>query len=458
MFRKAITSFFFKAGCLMLPAVMLLAVRSLAAPAADFLSRDYTKERITASYGVISALEPQVAEAEGRFIKSIADELANDPASALEAVKGHVTEKSSAALDFILGNLYFQKDDYTNAKIAYQNALRKFPDFRRAWKNLGLLECRTENHDAAIAALSRALNLGDVDSKTYGLLGYAYAQKAQWLSAETAYRQAILCEPDNDDWRLGLAYALSLTQREKEAVALFDELIQRNPARETFWLYQANALLASEQPMKAAENIEVVRALGKANANSLKLLAAIYFNEGLHTRSLAVYREIFSTVASESDRDALLEVTERFALAEAFGEANTLAEILRKQSALLNEKQTLRLDTVTAKTAYASGKTEQAESLFRSVLERDPLNGDALLTLADIELAKGNTEQAKLFLERAVKQNAFVYRGSIKLTQVFVNEGNYAEALTWAEKALAANRNKALEDYCAKLRQLTAAN
>jgi hypothetical protein len=45
----------------------------------------------------------------------------------------------SAALDFILANLDYQNGQLDEAVDYYGRALGKFPDFRRAHKNLGLL-------------------------------------------------------------------------------------------------------------------------------------------------------------------------------------------------------------------------------------------------------------------------------------------------------------------------------
>lgn len=424
----------------------------------DFLSHDYTKERLTASFGVISALEPQVSEAESKLIKNLSEDIISNPKTALNELQGKVNAQSSAALDFILGNLYFQTDNYERARSSYKEAIRKFPDFRRAWKNLGMLECRMDNMQGAIDALSKAISLGDFDSRCYGMLAYAYSQKERWLSAETAYRQAILADAENEDWKLGLAYALNMSGRTKEAIALFAELIKKNPARESYWLYQANGFLASGEPMRAAENLEVVRAMGKSDTRTLKLLAAIYFNENMHARALDIYREVFRTVASggaekENDKD-LLEVTERFIMVDAFDEAEELFAILNQRDLNGNDDFLLRRDIIAAQIMQNKGDTVASGKLFEKVLERDPLNGIALLALADTSLVDQKNEMAKIYLERALKQDKFAYAANIKLAQIYVNEQNYETALEYVESAMSIKSSKSLEDYANKLHEM----
>ena len=45
-----------------------------------------------------------------------------------------------------------------------------------------------------------------------------------------------------------------------------DELLEENPTSSMLWLLQANAFIGLEQPLRAAENFEMVDALGKSTA------------------------------------------------------------------------------------------------------------------------------------------------------------------------------------------------
>ena len=48
-------------------------------------------------------------------------------------------EASSAVFDFTLANVYFQQEQLEQAAVCYEQAVKKYPKFRRAWKNLGLI-------------------------------------------------------------------------------------------------------------------------------------------------------------------------------------------------------------------------------------------------------------------------------------------------------------------------------
>lgn len=238
------------------------------------------RKRFLGSYGFLSGQEPPIKQQELELLREVIDLMkVNLPAATarLQAASG---PDSSAALDFILANLYFQGGSLDQAKTAYQNAIGKFPDFRRAQKNLGLLLVQEQDFATAATHLAKAVDLGDRGGRNYGLLGYCYLNLDNAFAAEVAYRNAMLQEPDSRDWKLGLARALLSMNKNEEAVALFNGMIADDPDDTTAWMLQANAYLALDQPAQAAVNLETVQLLGKAEPSTLKLLGDIYMNEG----------------------------------------------------------------------------------------------------------------------------------------------------------------------------------
>ena len=93
---------------------------------------------------------------------------------AIEQLEPQIKPSTSAAFDFILANLYFQEGNLESAEKYYKNAVVKYPNFRRAYKNLGLVQVQAGNFKDAIPTISKALELGEVDGRAYGLLAYGY--------------------------------------------------------------------------------------------------------------------------------------------------------------------------------------------------------------------------------------------------------------------------------------------
>jgi len=118
--------------------------------------------------------------------------LREDPKKAAEVLQGLVKPNATAVFDFTLGNVYFQTEDLTNAIKHFESALNKFPDYRRAQKNLAFALVRNGQYAASIKPLARTVVLGGGDGKVFGLLGFAYMNQGRPASAEAAYTQALV--------------------------------------------------------------------------------------------------------------------------------------------------------------------------------------------------------------------------------------------------------------------------
>ncbi len=131
-----------------------------------------------------------------------------------------------------------------DALACYLTAVQKFPGFRRAWRNLGLIYVRDGKYDDAISAFTRMIKLGGSDPLFLRTsLGFAYAAKQDYQAAEAAYRNALLLQPENTEWRLGITRCVFKQQKYEDAITLLEGLIERYPDKPDFWLLQAQSYL-----------------------------------------------------------------------------------------------------------------------------------------------------------------------------------------------------------------------
>jgi len=152
-------------------------------PGLDLWSDPTFQKQFLGSYGVQSEIEPKVTEIERGQLEKLVPLLQSEPQAAVPELEKIRTPESSAVLDFTLGNVYFQLDRLDEATDAYRAAVAKFPSFRRAHRNLGLIHVRAGRFPEAIESRTRVLQLGGEDALTYGLLGYASSSTEQYLSA-----------------------------------------------------------------------------------------------------------------------------------------------------------------------------------------------------------------------------------------------------------------------------------
>ena len=387
------------------------------------------------SYGFQAEIEPKVSVVERQQMERLIPLLGSDPAAAAAGLIKITSPASSALFDFMLGNIRFQDNRLEEAATHYEAALGKFPSFRRAHKNLALVQVRQGSFDPAIRSLGRVIELGGGDGVTYGLLGHAYSSSSQFTSAESAYRAAVLLQPDTLDWKLGLTQSLLRQQKFAEVAALCEELIARHPARADLWLLQASARIGLGQPRKAAENYELVRRMGKANAPILHMLGDIYVNEGVWEMALRAYRQAVEIDPAQALQRPLRNV-EALAQRGALAEARSLLDLVRQTwGERLDAAERRTLLRLEARLAVAEGAGGEAVQVLEQIVALDPLDGEALLLLGQHYARAGDAERAVFYYERAGGLEATEAEAKIRQAQILVGQSKYREAVPLLKRA-----------------------
>lgn len=393
------------------------------------------------TYGVRAEIEPRVTPEERLEFEQVAQlmftPVGADKARALleKSVAKTVDKKgesrASALYDFTIGSIYFQQDNLGAAVEWYGKAVAKMPSFLRAQKNLGIAYVRSNAFDRAIAPLTAAIDLGAADGVTFGLLAHAYAMTEQYVAAESAYRQAMMLQPETPDWKSGLARCLFKERKFDEAAALCGDMIRRDPSRTDLWLLQASAWLGLRQPLKAAENYELLDRAGQANTTCLNTLGDIYMNEGVPELAVTAYQRALAKDGVGGDPGVALRNTEVLVSRNAFGEADALLkrvkETFGEKLGASEKKRVLKLE---ARMAAASGQAgdEQAK-LLEEIVALDPLDGEALILLAQHYARSGNADKACFICERAAGLEKFEAEAKLRHGQILVKGGKYQEAL-----------------------------
>jgi tetratricopeptide (TPR) repeat protein len=412
------------------------------------------RARFLGSYGFLSGAEPQIRADELALLREVVDLMKVNPRAAATMLEVKVGQDSSAALDFVLGNLDFQNGDLDGAALSYASAIEKFPDFRRAHKNLGLLRLQRGQFHTAAQHLGRAIELGDRDGRSFGLLGYAYINQENWIAAEQAYRQAILQQPDTRDWKLGLAQALLALEKYADAVALFGSLIDEDPKDVTAWKLQANAYIGLDRPRDAAVNLETIRMLGKADSASLVLLGDIYMNAGMPELAADAYLTVIANDKEGTRFAAAYRAARLLIQTGSFADARkVLDRIEARYAPKLGADDELKVLTLEARLARAEGREAEAARLLRSIVERDGTRGEALLELAAYHRSRGEDEQALLLIERAQRLDAWEYRALLDEAQLRVGQRDYAKAAETLRKALRIKSEPRVERFLARVEQ-----
>lgn len=413
--------------------------------------------RLLGSYGFASDAEPRMTpEEQAVYRDKIIPLLREDPAKARSELQSLATPSATAVFDFTLGNLYFQSEDLTNAVKHFETALAKFPDYRRAQKNLAFALVRDGKYADAIKPLARTVALGSGDGKVFGLLGFAFLSQGRNVSAEAAYRQALAFEPDNMDFKLGLVKCAVGAANYDYALALLDEMIRQDPDRENLWTLQANLFIQKDQPAKAAISFEMLRRLGKAAPQSLYLLGDLYMAQEARDLALGAYLEAMEKDNGQNPAKAL-RAAQILVSRGAWDEVRQLFGKIRAATPPVSGPDELKLLKLESKVALSTGAGDQAIATLEQIVQKDPLDAEALMLAGDYYAKNGQKEKAEFRYDAASKLEGFEADAFVKHAQLLVQTQQYPQAAELLRKAQKVKPRDNVQRYLEKVEQIARA-
>jgi len=414
------------------------------------------KKRFIESYLAETEVEPRITILDREDMEEILELIsANEIEEAIRQLeRGSRDAASSPVFDFTLANIYFENDELDKAKDHYEAAVEKFPNFMRAWKNLGMIHVRQGNFGAAIPALTKVVELGENNGLSFGLLGFAYSNVENHIAAETAYRMAALLDPATMDWKMGLARSLFKQARYADAAALCSTLIATDPDRPDFWLLQANAYIGLNKPLEAAENFELVDRMGAGTPESLNTLGDIYVNSELYELATDTYLRAMEASA-DADVDRVLRAARVLTAQGALEQTHLLIDGLEQfHGEKISDEERKSILKLRSRVAVAEGAGDEEARLLEEIVELDPLDGDALLLLGQHSGRSGDFEKARFYFERAANLEEFEADAKLGLGQMLVRQGEYAEALPLLRRAQELRPRENVREYIEQVERL----
>ncbi|MEO6708361.1 MAG: tetratricopeptide repeat protein, partial [Planctomycetota bacterium] len=264
----------------------------------------------------------------------------------------------------------------------------------------------------------------------------AHSARQDYQPAEAAYRNALLLQPDNTEWRLGLTRCAFKQGKFEECASLLDVLIARYPDKTDFWMLQAHTYLGMKRPLQAAGNLESVDRLGHSTVDSLHTLGDIYLSENLPDLATRAYlRAIDVDVDQPPARP--LRCAETLAARGATSQARQVAAHVREAfEGKLEDGDRRKLLKLEARLSMADGGGgSESAAVLEELVKLDPLDGEALMLLGQHYAKAGEPDRAIFYYERAGSLDAFEVNAKVRQAQVLVGLGRYADALPLLRRA-----------------------
>ena len=409
-------------------------------------------KRFMGSYGIDTELSPGISTQEREIFNEVAEIIGDNPERAAEILAPQITSESSPALDYTLANIYFQIGDTERAAENYKKSIQKFPNFRRAYMNLGILKIQSGEFEAALPHLLKTIELGGSSGNLYGLVAFAHLNLGRSAQALPAYRMARMFAPYNKDWAMGEIQCLMDMSVFDEAIGLLDELISRHPEDSSLMLLQANAFVGKQDLDRAVANIEMVRSMGEETLSSLGLLADIYMNMDQPALALTIYLETLDY--EELDRNRAFRIAEVLARVGAWDEVSKYVNGFEERFAgSLTDTEQLKVLNLQAEIALAEDRESDAMELLQRVVRRDPLNGSALLLIASYHWRQNDHEEAIIYFERAERVDDTEVEALIQHARMRVSMREFSRAAELLQRAQMLEPRGYVADYLQMVQQ-----
>ena len=251
----------------------------------------------------------------------------------------------------------------------------------------------------AVVELERAVRIYPAFAEGYYRLGLAYMGLKDFPKADTALRQAINVRPDFRDAAWWLAEALVAEEKPQAAILQYRQYLKLQGGTDE------NAFLAIveihegtgqiESAVAALEELLVV----KPEPRYEKRIGVLEFNNGNYERAIPVLEKLRSE--GHADADVLY----------------CLAMSYQMQAHQKQELATAEGNTALIEEALA--EKQQAVKLLKAALELDPGRIEAHYNLAVIYLETKHVRDAIKSLERTVEINPRFQKGYIELGRIY---------------------------------------
>ena len=398
--------------------------------------------------------EPTITRKESDLLNAAVQQAHDNPQEAIAMLRDGITEKTSPALDFALGNFYYQGDELEKAEDAYRAAIAKLPNFRKALNNLARVYLMQDRPVEAMQMFQSLVRDGQGDAQSLLLLGHCLLLQDKAVQAEGAYRHSLILAPDESDAMRGLIKSLIEQQRNTEVLSLTRELQSQFPYDAVLWNLRANAHVSLDQFGEAITGLETARLLDVATASMLATLGDLYLNRSQAREAASAYQQAFSH--EDPGVDHMLRAVQGFLALEALEDADQLLQRVRETESRspLSPEDRRRRARLDARLAVLQERLDVAAAGYEMIMREDPLDGEAMLALAALRVTSDEIEDARMLFERAARIHGFEVRALVQHAQLEVERGRYRTAIVLLERAQVFEKQPHVTKYLDQLHRL----
>lgn len=294
-----------------------------------------------------------------------------------------------------------------------------------AYAKLGAIYDAAGQKEKAVANYEHAVAIDPAASDLQATLGLAYVESGEIAKAENALQHT--AGSDSEDIRLLRALILYKQNKNAEAIAAFDNVLELDQRNALVYFYRGQAFARIPQEDKAISSYNKALEIDPHYAAAAFDLGVLYYNQGRYADAERAYKAAIAADGNNYQAHANLAATYR--QMERYPDAVAEYEIAA---------QGIRSAELYSEWGYCLGKTgqwndsvaklETARGIDPSAVQNSNLgwayynSGQAKAAAKDNDGAKADYEKSKAYSEQAKEQDP-------KLSAPYLNMGSTYNAL-----------------------------
>ncbi|MCG8414201.1 MAG: tetratricopeptide repeat protein [Pseudomonadales bacterium] len=341
----------------------------------------------------------------------------------------------SANIEFAIGQLYQLKGDEDLALEYYRQAIEKYPAYVDAYVRMLEIYLLQEDCPKVFSAGHSALEIGGSNGSIFKGFGICHYLEGNYDEALSAFRISKASNPEDESTSYSLALSALNTGATSEAIAVLDELIAGDATNASYYMLQVNAFLQDDNYEGALNTILIANRFGLLTSDSFALLGNMFINKQMPELALTAFTNglqqtglpEFETVMGQFDQ---LSALEDWDSAEAFWQA-----IAQAYSGSLNTARQNAMETRNARILLARGQRVEAAAALRRVIDTNPTDGQALLSLAQLLKLEQDFEQADIYYQRAAEEESVALSALTEHAQMAADREDWQLAINLLTQA-----------------------
>ncbi|MDP6098455.1 MAG: tetratricopeptide repeat protein [Gammaproteobacteria bacterium] len=335
----------------------------------------------------------------------------------------------SANIEYTVGQLYQMKGNRAQAERYYLQAIEKYPSYVSAYARLMEIYLSQQDCEKAIAAGKMAIEIGGVNGFVFRNFGTCYFLEQEYDAALNAFRIArtFIATDEASDYYYAMS-AINMGYAD-EAVTVLEEMIREYPEKSSYYFLQVNAYLLKDDYDGALETLEIARRKGILNVDSYSLLGNIYINKEMPGAAA----EAFISGLGFDELPAFPTVLQQFNYLSRLGDWQVteifLSEVLEAYEGRLDVNESRSLRVMEARVLIDSSRATDGADLLREVIDADPTNGDALLSLARYYRQQQDFERAGIYFQRAASEDSVALEALMENAQLATDQEDWQAAI-----------------------------